>query len=316
MTAAKLNGRVALLGPQSRTASLTSALKKLGAEGPFGVITAGWRDAEGEIDTLTEHLGKPVIDLALYERVEDIFASDPSLFAAHRERQDKLKQLQRLYRVRLKAGAEACYRLMRRKEDTELLKPQLRAAISQLRALDRFHARQLAGMHASFDASIRPAERTTVRRHRQELEQQLRDLGTVLIAGGHVAVLASRLRLLGMADLLATHPLAGWSAGAMLLTRQLVLFHDRAPQGRREPELLDVGLGRARGIIALPAASQRLDIDSREHLTLMARRFAPARCMTLDDGAWMAMSDDVLVGAAGVRRIRRTGSLAKVKAHA
>lgn len=316
MIVANTRGALALLGPQSPNPSLAQALTAINASGPYGVITAGWRDAEGEIDSLQKHLGVPVEDLALYERVEDIFSRDPDLFEAHRQRQDQLRQLQRLYRVRLQAGAQACYRLMTRHEDKALVQLQVNAAISQLRALDRFHARQIARVHQEFEDRFVPQQRPVVHEHRRALNAILDKMGTVLIAGGHVAVLASRLRLLGMAELLADHPLAGWSAGAMVLTDQLVLFHDRAPQGRREPELLDVGLGRVRGIVALPAASQRLELDQRQALNLLARRFAPARCLTLDPAAWVAWDGERLTGAQNVRRIRRTGSLAQVVDHA
>lgn len=310
------HGAIALLGPQSPTASLKHALAAIKATGPYGVITAGWRDAEGEIDSLQQHLGERVEDLALYERVEEIFAADQDLFDAHRQRQDQLRQLQRLYRVRLQAGAQACYRLMERHEDKALVQLQVNAAISQLRALDRFHARQIARVHEEFETRFAPQQRPAVKAHRRELAAMLQGMGTVLIAGGHVAVLASRLRLLGMAELLAEHPLAGWSAGAMVLTEQLVLFHDRAPQGRREPELLDVGLARAATVIALPEATQRLTLDQPRMLNLLARRFAPARCLTLDPAAWVAWEGEQLTGAEKVFRIRRTGSLAPVVDHA
>lgn len=312
----KKSDAVALLGPQSHVASVTSALAALGSNGNIGVITAGWRDAEGDTKTLVDHLGQAVTDLALYERVEEIFAEDQPLFKAHRKRQDILKQLQRLYRVRLKAGADACYRLMKREESPRLVKPQLRAAISQLRALDRFHARQIARVHLEFEEDYKPSERPAVRRHRNELATLLQDLGIVLIAGGHVAVLASRMRLLDMQGLLSEHALAGWSAGAMVLTEQLVLFHDRAPQGRREPELLDVGLNRARRVVAFPGASQRLDLSRRDHLALMAKRFAPASCLALDDAAWAAWQGDELLDAQGVKRVRRNGALSEVHAGA
>ncbi len=307
---------IALLGPQSRNPSLDRALSVLGVQGPYGAITAGWREMEGETKALAEHIQADVVDLALYERVEDIFASDPALFDAHRQRQDMLKQLQRLYRVRLRAGAEACYTLIKSKEDPGLVRTQLSAATSQLRALDRFHARQLAKAHADFDQQVKPLERPAISEHRRELSALLERLGAVLIAGGHVAVLLSRLRLLGMGELLRQHPVAGWSAGAMVLTDQLVLFHDRAPQGRREPELLDVGLGRIRGTIALPCASQRLDLNNRAHLTLMARRFAPASCVALDDSAFGVWQNGTLRGADGLSRIRRNGVLVAVSADA
>ncbi|NNF51081.1 MAG: type 1 glutamine amidotransferase-like domain-containing protein [Gammaproteobacteria bacterium] len=308
------SGLVALLGPQSQTASVAMAVNALGVEGNLGVITAGWRDAEGDTGALVDHLGSEVTDLAVYDRVEKIFALDRELFRAHRKRQDVLKQLQRLYRVRLRAGADACYRLMKRSEDADLVRSQLRAAISQLRALDRFHARQIAKVHSEFEDEVTLAERPAVRDHRAELADLLGKLGAVLIAGGHVAVLASRLRLLGMRELLAGHPLIGWSAGAMVMTDRLVLFHDRAPQGRREPELMDVGLARAPRLVALPAASQRLDLAQKDHLALMARRFAPASCLALDENDWIAWSNERLLATRGARRIRRSGSLAEVHA--
>lgn len=314
MSQQQTSGLIALLGPQSQAASVAMAVNTLGVAGSIGVITAGWRDAEGDTGALVEHLGSEVTDLSIYERVEKIFALDRELFRAHRNRQDVLKQLQRLYRVRLRAGADACYRLMKRNEDANLVRAQLRAAISQLRALDRFHARQIAKVHRKFENEYALADRPAVRVHRLELAELLGTLGAVLIAGGHVAVLASRMRLLGMRELLAGHPLIGWSAGAMVMTDQLVLFHDRAPQGRREPELLDVGLGRSSRLIALPAASQRLDLAQKDHLALMARRFAPSNCLALDESDWIAWNSDRLLAAQGVRRIKRSGSLAKVHA--
>ena len=60
MTRLTAHGAIALLGPQSPEPSLVNALAALNSKGPFGVITAGWRDAEGESDSLREPLGEPV----------------------------------------------------------------------------------------------------------------------------------------------------------------------------------------------------------------------------------------------------------------
>ncbi len=65
----------------------------------------------------------------------------------------------------------------------------------------------------------------------------------MLIAGGHVAVLLNRMRLFRLGEELAKKPLIAWSAGAMALSERIVLFHHHAPQGRRDAELLDAGLG-------------------------------------------------------------------------
>jgi peptidase E len=53
----------------------------------------------------------------------------------------------------------------------------------------------------------------------------------VLIAGGHIAVLLNRLRLFDLSAVLRERPVFGWSAGAMVLTSRIVLFHDSPPRG-------------------------------------------------------------------------------------
>jgi hypothetical protein len=90
-----------LLGPQLPVPNLGSALESLGLNGPLAVITAGWRDSEGEIQELQAATGLPLEDLMLYHRAEEVFAREPGLRALQRERQDRLAELQRLYRMRL-----------------------------------------------------------------------------------------------------------------------------------------------------------------------------------------------------------------------
>ena len=49
-----------LLGPQSPLSNLRQAIDRVGADGPIVVITAGWRDSEGEIEEIQENTGRPV----------------------------------------------------------------------------------------------------------------------------------------------------------------------------------------------------------------------------------------------------------------
>ncbi len=44
----------------------------------------------------------------------------------------------------------------------------------------------------------------------------------------------------------------------MVVCETVVLFHDSPPQGAGNAEVLDAGLGLARGVIALPHARRRL----------------------------------------------------------
>ncbi len=82
-----------------------------------------------------------------------------------------------------------------------------------------------------------------------------------------------------------------WSAGAMALAERVVLFHDRAPQGFGHAELYDDGIGLVRGVVLLPHARRRLIVDDRTRMAVLARRFAPAHCVVLDDGARVDMGD-------------------------
>ncbi len=102
-----------LLGPQSPRTNLRQAVDAIGADGPVVVISAGWRDSEGEIEELREELGRPLEDLMIYHRAEEIFAREPELRDLQRERQDKLKELQELYRIRLTPTLTAARKLMR-----------------------------------------------------------------------------------------------------------------------------------------------------------------------------------------------------------
>jgi hypothetical protein len=82
-----------------------------------------------------------------------------------------------------------------------------------------------------------------------------------------------------------------WSAGAMALTERVLLFHDRAPHGPAHAEFLDAGLGWIPGCVLLPHARRRLRTGDAERMAELARRAAPARCVVLDDGARLDLSE-------------------------
>src|SRR5450631_3506070 len=93
----------AVLGPQYQLPNLRACLAGLGVHGSLVAVTAGWQEREGELDELRAHVAMPVSDLGLYARTEAVFAADRALAAAARERQERLQELQDLYRVRLGA---------------------------------------------------------------------------------------------------------------------------------------------------------------------------------------------------------------------
>jgi peptidase E len=296
-----------LLGPQTPRANLRQAVDAIGADGPVVVISAGWRDSEGEIEELREELGRPLEDLMIYHQAEEIFAREPGLQALQRERQDQLKELQELYRTRLGPTITAARRLLRTSAQPELLRLEQRAAIAQVRALDRHHLRRLQAIHRDFDQRRAQLHIPAATAAREAVQRRVAAAGLVLIAGGHVAVLLNRMRLFRLGQELAKKPLIAWSAGAMALSERIVLFHHHAPQGRRDAELLDAGLGIVRGRILLPHAKTRLDWSNRKRMALFSRRFSPAACCTLDNGSLLHFEDDRLVSAAQSFLVTRTG---------
>jgi len=296
-----------LLGPQSPVANLPRAVEVSGARGPIVSITAGWRDSEGEIDELSEDLGCPVEDLQIYQRAEAIFASEPELRALQRQRQDRLRELQRLYRMRLTPTLAAARRMMRASADPELLEIEQRAAVAQVRALDRHHLRRILALHRDFDTRRSALDIPRASAERETVHRLVESAGLVLIAGGHVAELLNRIRLFRLGELLARKPVIAWSAGAMALSERIVLFHQNAPQGKSDAEILDAGLGIVRRQVLLPHAQSRLDWRDRTRLALFSRRFAPAACLTLDNGSMVTIENSRVVFASRSSRLLKTG---------
>src|SRR5262245_34427294 len=186
---------ITLLGPQRLKPTVASTLVSLGVDGPVCVITAGWQEREGEIDELAGHVTRPVVDLALYRRTEELFRSDPGVFDAHREQQTWLRELQRVYRMRLGHAIEAARAVLREDGDPLVLEHERRAAISALRTLDRYHLKRISAARAAFARAHPLSARPAVAAVRAELAKVIEASAAVLIAGGHVAILVNRMRL-------------------------------------------------------------------------------------------------------------------------
>jgi hypothetical protein len=78
----------------------------------------------------------------------------------------------------------------------------------------------------------------------------------------------------------------------MALAERVVLFHDFVPHGMAATEVHGEGLGAVRGAVLLPHARRRLRVDDRVRMAVLARRFAPARCVLLDDGVRVSIDPD------------------------
>jgi hypothetical protein len=165
--------------------------------------------------------------------------------------------------------------------------------VAAVRELDEAHLRRVNGARGEFYARLEPHARPVIAAHRDEVAGILREAGALVVAGGHVGVLADVLHLFNVAAFVGSTVIA-WSAGAMALADRIVLFHDRAPQGPGQPEVYGSGLSLVRDVVLLPHARARLLLEDGPRMAVLARRFAPARCVPLEagnridvvDGAW------------------------------
>ncbi len=302
-----------VLGPQNERPNLTDAIRQIDAAGALCTITAGWQQREGEVQELQEHLGREVEDLQLYRRCDHALALDRELADAHRERQAKLQQRQRWYRRRLHHAMEAYLELAAETEASAALIAEKRAALNAIRTLDRHHLRQFGAIHAAFNARWRPVQRPAMAEQRDAIRRRLGAAAAVLIAGGHVAALLSRLRLFGLEADLRSQTLIAWSAGAMALAERVVLFHDSPPQGPGHAEILDSGLGLLPRLLPLPHARERLRLHDPRRIALMAGRFHPLQPVTLDAGSLIRISAAGPVMAQGTARMTARGILAEAR---
>lgn len=302
-----------LLGPQRLKPTIDQELARWGIPGPLATITAGWQEREAEDDELQEFLGHRCVNLRLHARSDDVFGRDPELFKAHRAKQDTLRHLQDLYRRRLAHSLDAAREVSQAPAPPALVATERDAAILALRLVDKQHLNRTRAVQREFELEYQTTARPAVDRHFRELRSTLGECYALLIAGGHVASLLNRMRLFQLDTLLTSLPrplpIFAWSAGAMAITERVVLFHDSPPQGAGNAEILGPGLGLLPGIVALPHAARRLQLDDRERVSLFARRFKPDRCVTLDEHDRAVWDGRRWTAGPTTRRLMRNGDV-------
>lgn len=303
-------GPVILLGPQRPTPNLGRVLESLGApatHGPAVVITAGWRHDEGTSESLARVVGPDAISLPLYSWFEQIGAILPEARRGHHDAQERVRRIKAAHRVRLRnalRSVRALWEMAVRPSSAAAMDPsvftdrtsaigdEIDAAIEEVRALDARFLEQLRSIERPD-----PLQFDAVRALHARAARRIREARVVMVAGGHVGVLASRMAFFGIPGLLRDAnrkgtPIVGWSGGAMVLTPRVVLFHDDPPEGSGDAELLGDGAGLVGGIVALPHARARLDLHDRIRVATLARRFGPAQCVGVENGAWLSRTSN------------------------
>jgi hypothetical protein len=275
---------ITLLGPQRRP-TLDRVLSSLGVGGPVAVVNAGWQEREADdAEILALAGGERAVNLRLFARWMDVLQADPEYAAAEREHRLVLDELQQLYLIRLDHALQAVSAVAARPDGHATIQDMaLEDALAAVRLLDATHVARVQELHAAFYATWRPQDRGAIAGHREEVRGLLATAECLVVAGGHVGDLLRVLHLFHLSPHLPPRVVA-WSAGAMALTPRVVLFHDRAAQGASLTEVFDAGLGVVPGLVVLPHARRRLRTEDHLRMSVLARRFAPASCLVLDDG--------------------------------
>ena len=281
--------RVTLLGPQRRP-TLQAVASSLYPGGPVATITAGWQEREDDDAELGKLLGSRDDNLRLYRRWLDVQERDPVFAAGERRLAELLGELQDLYLLRLDHALQAVYAVGRRGGD-RLGEGVLAEAIDAVRELDAAHLRRAGAIRGEFYQGLAPHGRPVIAEHRAEVAGLLGAAAALVVAGGHVGVLADALHLFNVAAALRS-PVIAWSAGAMALAERIVLFHDRSARGPGHPEVFGSGLSLLRGVVPLPHARARLLLDDVPRMAAFSRRFAPARCVLLENGTRIDIGGD------------------------
>jgi len=289
--------RAILLGPQRRP-TLDAVVRSLDLAGPFATVTAGWQEREPDDGELSTILGGRVVKLELYRRWLDVQERDPEYAAAERALQAMAAELQELYLLRLDYALQAAYALQRRAQAdqlggtlTERIAEPVAEAVTAVRELDAAHLAHLGEVRGEFFAGLQPHDRPVITEHRAAVAGLLGEAAALVMAGGHVGVLADVLHLFNVAAALQS-PVIAWSAGAMALADRIVLFGDRSPHGPGHAEVYGSGLSIASEVVPLPHARARLLLDDTPRMAVFAQRFAPARCVPLEAGTRVEFSGD------------------------
>ena len=329
--------RVVLLGPQRRP-TVEPVVRSLGLAGAapagpagsFATVTAGWQEREPDDGELRRLLAGRDVNLGLYRRWLDVQERDPEYFGAERALGETLAEMAEEYLLRLDYALQAVYALQRRERQRRAAADDVLGnvprpgaaedAIAAVRELDAAHLRQVNQARLEFYGRFPPHDRPVIAGHRAEVAAVLRDAPALVLAGGHVGVLADVLHLFNVAAALpsgsADFAVIAWSAGAMALTDRIVLFGDRAPRGPGHPEVYGSGLSLVRDVVLLPHARARLLLDDTARMAVLARRLGPARCVPLETGTRIDLDTGggAAVWPAGTRVLGPDGRVAATEA--
>ena len=299
-----------LLGPLNDGVDLAAEIEAFGVDGPVALITAGWEEGERNDAEIDRRLGGGTRNLGLYGRRLDVLSSDSEYAEAERLLRTQLDDVREQYQRRLRAVLDGVEVLRTRFAGTPGgAGAQFDAAIDAVRTLDEAHVAAISAAYDRFYAAHPPHDRVVIRGHRDEVASIVGECAAIAIAGGHAGVLNDCLHLCNLAALIETQPLLAWSSGCMAISERIVVIDDDDPAAR-PTELYDIGIGVARGLVALPV-SNRLHGHDTDARALLAARFAPSVCVVLDPGDRLELSSGLPADLGAVAVVAPDGRLVR-----
>lgn len=173
---------------------------------------------------------------------------------------------------------------------------QVRRAVDALVEADDRHAGALGELWGHFRLAAGLEFDPLWRELRRGLAQQILDASIVALAGGSPGALLDSLRFFRLAPVLVEAlrrgtTFYGSSAGAMVLGRRVVVFHDHGDP-RQEFQLLDLGAGLMHGLQVFPHVMDRVQTDDPANLAYLAARFRHRACVGLNAGSVLLLEAD------------------------
>ena len=280
--------------PSGSRRTVAAALRSLGDRGPVATVNAGWEEREADDDELDAAArrarAQPAPVPPAGRRRSQATSSSPPTRSPPRPARRAAGLLRHPAAAR---HATPCY-AVRAPHVAARRSAERRGgrASRRVRDVDAWYARPSSReLVDEIDATARAAteraaHRLAPRRGRAMLDDVRRRWSSPAATS---ALLLRTLRLFAVAAAgrAAGHRVVGGRDGAD--GRGGALPRLRAARHRARPRCYDRGLGRVPGIVALPHARRRLDLDDRERMAVLARRFADHRLVLLDDGAGRAL---------------------------
>jgi hypothetical protein len=299
-----------LLGPQRFLTTAGAVARSLDADGPVATITAGWEEREsddGELDTVMDGRTQ---NLRLFGRMMDVLERDPVVAAAALALRDAVDDLAGAYSVRLHHALDAVYAVRRRKGRADVIAAAYSDGVDAVRRLDRWYLDEVRALYTEAYATGAAGGSELWAEHRAQVADVMAGSSVLAVAGGHVGMLLRTMQFFSVRPP-AELPVVAWSAGAMAMTRTVVLFNDFV-QANGAAEVWDRGLARVENVVALPHARRRIHLDDRVRMQVFVKRFEGYACLLLDDGAKVAVGPDGSLPA-GARVIRADGTVGVVE---